>query len=59
MVNINILVFYRIGPCVVWLVNGCRTSYVEELAERYETWNSLVVLFLLGMLFGLAIYSNN
>ena len=59
MVDVEILVFYGIGPCVVWLVNGCRTSYVEELVERYETWNSLVVMFLFGMLFGLAIDSNN
>ena len=59
MVDAVILVFHGMGPCVVWLVNGCGTSYVEELVELYETWNSLVAMFLFCMLFGLAINSNN
>ena len=59
MVDLVILVFHGMGPCVAWFANGRGTSYVEELAERYKRWNSLVAMFLFCMLFGLAIYINN
>ena len=59
MVDVVILVFYGIGAGVVWIIKGCRTSYVDELAERHERRNSLVAMFLFCMLFGLAIYINN
>jgi len=54
-----ILVFYTIGAGVMWFAKGCRTSYVDELAERHETRNSFVAIAIFSILFGFAIYMNN
>jgi hypothetical protein len=59
VVDVVILAFYGIGAGVVWIVKGCRTSYVDELAERHETRNPLVAIVIFCILFGLAIYINN
>lgn len=54
-----ILVFYAIGAGVVWFAKGCRTSYVDELAERHERRNSQVAIVIFSIIFGVAMYINN
>jgi len=59
VVDVIFYVFYGVGAGVVWLVKGCRTSYVDELAEQHETRNSLVAIVIFCILLGLAIFINN
>lgn len=59
MVDVIFYVFYGVGAGVVWIVKGCRTYYVDELAEQHETRNSLVAIVMFCIFLGLAIFINN
>lgn len=53
------LVFYEVGAGGVWFAKECRTSYVDEWAERHETGNSLVASVIFSILFGVAMSIHN